>query len=157
MRRLFMCLAIVGFVLSGCSRQELSEPETRFFRDFPFAEIVARVNATVLKPGSSDYGLSSSPGLRHRRDFTYFYGIEDREGAKFDEIGFMMKLKVEAERAASAAGVQLDESGLSGNAFHFGYSNEEHEGWVEVVGTRMEGSQYKLWGVIRERTKNAKQ
>jgi hypothetical protein len=36
------------------------------------------------------------------------------------------------------------------------HSGEDHEGWLEVVGMRMEGSQYKLWRVIIERTENVK-
>jgi hypothetical protein len=157
MRRLFLCLVIIGFTLSGCSRQKGLEPETGFFRDFTVAEIVSRMKESELKPGSSDFGSTSSPGIRRRRDFNFVYAIEEREGAKFDEVSFIMKLKAEAERAAYDAGVRINDSGVRGNAFHFGYSNEEHEGWLEVTGTRMEGNQYRLWGVLRESTKNAKQ
>ena len=157
MRRLPLCLVIIGLALSGCSRQQRSaEPETRFFRDFLVAELVSRVKSPELKQGSSDFGSSSAPGVRRRRDFNVLYAIEEREGKRFDEVGFIMKLKAEAERAAADAGVRLHDGGVSGTAFHFGYSDEDHEGWLEVVGTRMEGNQYKLWCVIREATKNAR-
>jgi hypothetical protein len=157
MRRLFLCFVVIGFALPGCSRQRQSEPETRFFREFSFAETVARVNAPELKPASSSVGGSSSPGIRRRREFSFFYAIEERGGTKFDEGAFIIRLKAEAERAASDAGARLNEGGLNGDSFHFGYSDGDHEGWLDVTGTRMEGSRYKLSGVIRESTKSGKQ
>jgi hypothetical protein len=157
MRHLFLCLIVIGFALSGCSRQRQAEPETGFFRDFSLSEIVAQIHAPELKPGSSGYGSSSSPGIRRRREFDFFYAIEEREGTKFDEGAFIMKLRGEAEKAASEAGVRINESGLSGDAFYFVYSDEDHEGWLEVAGTRMEGGRYRLWGVISEITRSGKQ
>ena len=156
MRRYFFCLVIVGFVFSGCSARRQPEPETRFFRDFSLPEVVSRINAPELKPGSSNFGSSSSPGVRARRDFELFCPIEERGGTIFDEEGFITRLKVETEKAASDAGVRVNGGGSKLDGFHFYYSAEDHEGWLEVVGTRMEDNEYKLWGVIIERTGNAK-
>jgi len=157
MRRFIFCLVVAGFALSGCSRQNQSDPETGFFRDFSLANIVERINAPELKSESSGFSGTSSPGIRRRKDFSLFYRIEERDGAKFDEAGFIMKLKAETEKAADEAGLRRHGGGSGGDTFDFDYSGEDHEGWMEVVGARMEGNRYKLWGVIRETPKHAKQ
>jgi hypothetical protein len=157
MRRFFFCLVIAGLAFSGCSEQKQPDSETKLFREFSLGKIAERIHSTELKGSSGSSGFSSSTGISRRRDFSLTYMIEQREGAKFDEVGFITKLKVETERVLDDAGVRRDGGGLSGDAFNLDYSNEDHEGWVEVVGTRMEGDQYKLWGVIRESTKNARQ
>jgi hypothetical protein len=161
MRRFFFCLVIAGFTLSGCSWQKQPDSETKLFRDFSLAEIVERVHASELKPGPSGSGwsgsseFSSSPGIR-RRGFTLIYTIEEREGTKFDEDSFIKKLYVESQRVTDEAGMQMNGSGMSYDHFNFDYSTEDNEGWVEVIGTRVEGNQYKLWAMIRESTKGAK-
>lgn len=161
MRRFFFCLVVAGLALSGCSVRTQtdsgSDSETEMFRDFSLGKLVERVSPPELKGVSGSSGSSSSPGISRRKDFSLTYEIEEGGAAKFDEVGFITKLRAEAERAADDAGVRRGGGGLSGDAFNLNYSAEAHEGWVDVVGTRMEGSRYKVWGVIRESTKSVKQ
>lgn len=157
MRCLFFCLVIAGFALSGCSAGRQPDAETELFRDFSLDKLVRQIPSPALQWSSGGGGSSSSPGVSRRKDFSLTYVIDEGGGAKFDEVGFISKLKAEAERAADDAGVRRGGGGLNGDAFNLHYSNDGHEGWVEVVGTRMEGNRYKVWGVIRENTKSVKQ
>ena len=159
MKAPFLYLMIAGFALSGCSqRQQL--PETNFFRDFSLGQIVDRVQMPGLRRSTFADGSSTSPGetTDRRRDFDLTFVIEDQEGARFDESGFSNRLKEEIARALSAADVRVQGGGSSGSdSFYFDYSQKDHEGWLEVRGARVEGNKYKLWGVIREVAREAKQ
>jgi hypothetical protein len=157
MRRFLLCLLVAGSALSGCHGQKQPpDAETKLFRDFSLDELAERVKPPQLKLPSSGVGSSASQ-TRRRRDFNLTYLIDEVEGAKLDEADFMTRIKVEAESVIAGAGVSRHGGGTSGDGFHFDYYDEDHEGWVEVKGTRMEGNHYKLWGVIREQTKNAKE
>lgn len=153
MRRCFLLLLIAGVALTGCLSRKRPDPETKMFHDFSLGEIVKRLPSAGLEGASGGSGYTSSPGANSRKDFSLTYAIPGGAGTAFDEGDFIRQLKVETERAADEAGVHRSEVGLNGDAFHFSYSDEGHEGWVEVVGTRMEGGRYKVWGVIRERVK----
>ena len=157
MRHFFFLLVVAGLAFAGCSGRKSPDPETRLFREFSLAEAVGRVSPPELSGPSGSSGYSSSPGVSGRKDFSLTYMIGEAGGAAFDEGGFIRKLKAEAERAADDAGVRRGGGGSSGDAFHIDYSDADHEGWIEVVGARVEGGRYKVWGVIRERVRSAKQ
>ena len=158
MRRIYFCLAVAGLVLGGCSWQKQPGPATTLFRDFSLGSVVERMNVPELKPMSGGGGYSESLGepVRRRRDFNLVFQIEEREGAKFDEAKFIGRLKGEIENMMGEAGVRENGGGSTNDRFHFDYSGEEHEGSLEVIGARADGNQYKLWGVIRENTRNKK-
>lgn len=157
MRRCFLWLLVAGVVLTGCLSRKRPEPETRMFHEFSLGEVVKRIPSAGLEGPSGGTGYTASPGSNARKDFSLTYTIADDADAAFDEGDFIRQLKVETERVADETGLHRDGGGLSGDAFHFHYSDEDHEGWVEVVGTRMEGGRYKVWGVIRERVKDTRQ
>jgi hypothetical protein len=160
MRRFFFCLIIAGFALSGCSWQTPQEPETNFFRDFSLGQMVERMKVPELKPSDGDSGASTSSGetTRRRREFDLTFMIEEQKGTKFDEVSFINKLKDEIGRVMSAADVRVEGGGNSGDdSFYFDYSKKDHEGWLEVMGARVEGNKYKLRGVIREIARKQKE
>jgi hypothetical protein len=157
MRHFFFLLIVAGLVCVGCSGRGSPDPETKLFREFSLSEIVGRVSAPELSGASASNGYSSSPGVSGRKDFSITYMLGEGGGAAFDEGSFIRELKAEAERAADDAGVRRGGGGSSGDAFHIDYSDAGHEGWIEVVGARVGGDRYKVWGVIRERVKSAKQ
>jgi hypothetical protein len=157
MRHFFFLLVVAGLAFTGCSGRKSPDSETRLFREFSLSEIVGRVSAPELSGASASNGYSSSPGVSSRKDFSLTYMIGEAGGEAFDEGGFIRKLKAEAESAADDAGVRRGGDGSSGDAFHIDYSDADHEGWIEVVGARAGGDRYKVWGVIRERVKSAKQ
>lgn len=152
MRRFFFCLVIAGSALSGCFERGQPDAETQFFRDFSLNKMVEQVAPPEIKGATGIEGFTPLKTSR-RKGFSYEYTIGGGEGVKFDEVDFIMKLKAETERAADDTGARRHGGGSNnGEAFYFNYSNGEHEGWVEVVGARMEGGRYKVWGVIIERT-----
>ena len=159
MRHLSFILLIAGFAVSGCSLHNQSEPETSFFRDFSLAQAVEGMKVPELKSMSGGGGGSTSSGetTRRRRDFNLTYVIEEREGAKFDETGFISKLRDEIERVMRGTDARVDGGGTFDNSFHFDYSTAGHEGWLEVMGVRVEGNRYRLWGVIRENARKGKE
>ena len=152
MRSCYLTLFVTGFLLSGCSWQKQPEPETSMFRGFSLASVVERMNVPELKPVSGGGGGSESPGekTKRRRDFHLTYQIEEREGRKFDGENFISQMRAEVEKAIRESGVRVNGGGSGNDSFHFNYSKEGHEGWLEVVGVRVEGDRFKLWGVLRE-------
>jgi len=110
------------------------------------------MNVTELKPVSGGGGGSESSGekTRRRRGLHLTYQIEEREGRKFDEENFISQMKGEVEKVIREYGVRVNVGGSGNDSFHFNYSKEGHEGWLEVVGARVEGDRLKLWGVLRE-------
>jgi hypothetical protein len=153
MRRFFCCLIIAGFTFYGCSRQSQPETESKMFQNFSLDKIVERVHAPELKAAWSTGGYTSWPPNRRQRTFSDTFKIEERDDAKFDEDGFMRQLKDEAQRLADESGVHTVGGGATNDRFELGYLDAGQEGWLEVIGTRAEGHQYKLWAVIRENTK----
>lgn len=158
MRSIYLCLVVFLFLAPGCSWRNQSEPSTVMFRGFSLPSVIERMNVPELESMSGDYGGSESRGetVRRRRDFNLTYFIKEREGAKFDEAKFIGQLKAEVEKAMREFDVRIDGGGSSNDRFSFDYSEEEFRGWVEVVGARVEGNQFKLWGVIRENTESEK-
>jgi hypothetical protein len=106
--------------------------------------------------GGSSYSESLGDTIQRRRDFNLTYRIKEREGAKFDEANFIAQLKNEIEKVTRNSDVRIDGGGSSNDSFNFDYSRDGHSGWLEVVGARVEGNQFKLWGVIRENTESKK-
>jgi hypothetical protein len=154
MRRFFFCLIIAGFTFYGCSRQQQPEEESRMFQNFSLGTIVEQAQTPELKSGWGTGGYSSSPqDHRVQRTFSATFKIEERDDAKFDEENFMRRLKDQTERLAEGSGVRAGGSGSSNDRFELEYSDAAREGWLEVIGTRAEGHQYKLWAVIRENAK----
>ena len=161
MRLFLICLIVAGLALSGCSGQKQPYPdtpllysETKFFRAFSLNNIVEQLHPPKLTGPSGNHSESSSP-FHRRKTFNFTYLIEEGEGTKFDEVGFIARLKAEAEKIADGAEVRTSSGGGSEGAFSLNYYDENHEGWVEVVGTRIEGNKYKLWCVLIENTKKA--
>lgn len=159
MRRIYLCLIVILFLLPGCSWEKQSEPSTVMFRDFSLPAVIERMNVPELEPMSGDYGGSESreETVRRRRDFNLTYRIKERDGAKFDGVKFIGQLKGEIEKVMRGFDVRIDGGGSGNDRFSFDYSEAGHRGWVEVVGARVEGNQFKLWGVIRENTESEKE
>ena len=158
MRNLYFRLFVTVLLISGCACQKQPEPETAMFRGFSLALVVERMNVPELKPMSGGGGGSESPGekTRRRRDFHLTYQIQEREGTQFDGEDFISQLRGEVEKALSESGVRVNGGGLDNDSFHFNYSKEGHEGWLEVVGVRVEGERFKLWGMLREEAEKEK-
>ena len=158
MTRFYLSLVVILFTLSSCAWEKQTEPATAMFRDFSLPTVVERLNVPELEPSSGGGGSSESLGetVRRRRDFILTYRIEEHEGAKFDGANFIGQLKDEIEREMRASGVRINGGGSGNDSFNFDYSKDEHSGWLEVVGARVEENQFKLWGVIRENTESAK-
>lgn len=150
MRRCSVSFLFTVVLLSGCGSQ--NQPETAMYHGFSLASVVERMNVPELKPMSGDAGGSESPGekTRRRRDFHLLYKVEESAGTRFDDSNFIILLKVEVERVMLESGVRLEGGGSYDDGFHFDYSKEGHEGWLEVVGARVEGDRLKLWGLLRE-------
>lgn len=158
MRRMYLCLAAILFLLAGCSQRGQSEPSTAVFRGLSLPSVVERMNVAELDPVSGDSGGSESRAetVRRRRDFNLTYRIKERDGAKFDEAKFLGLLRGEVEGVMRGFDARVDGGGSGNDRFSFDYSQAGHRGWVEVVGARVEGNQFKLWGVIREHTESEK-
>jgi hypothetical protein len=152
MKGYYLSLFVTVLLLSGCAGQKQPEPETAMFRDFSLASVVERMNVPELKPVSGGKGSSEDTGekTRRRRDFHLTFQIEEREGTKFNGDSFIFQLKDEIEKVIQDSGVRLNSGGLIGDSLHFDYSKEGHEGWLEIVGTRVEGDRFKLWAMLRE-------
>jgi len=157
MPRIYFCLAVIVFLLAGCSRKQ-SEPSTVMFRSLSISSIIEHMNVAELESMSGDYGGSSTRGEtpRRRRDFNLTYRIKESEGVRFAETKFIGQLKGEVEKAMREFDVRIDAAGSANDSFNFDYSEKEFRGWVEVVGARVEGNQFKVWGVIRENTEAEK-
>jgi hypothetical protein len=154
MRRFFCCLILAGFTFYGCSRQSQPESESGMFQNFSSGKIVEQAHAPELKFAWGTGGYTSwPPDRRLQRTFSDIFNIEERDDAKFDEEGFMRRLKEETERLAEKSGVRVNGGGTTNDRFEVGYSNAERDGWLQVIGTRAEGHQYKLWTIIRENAK----
>lgn len=158
MRRIYLFSVVVLFWLSGCSSGKQSEQPTDVFSDFSLPSVVERMRVGELEPMDVGSGGSESLGepIRRRRDFNLTYRIKEGEGARFDEVKFIARLRTEIERLMRDAAVRVEGSGSGNDSFNFDYSEGNHTGWVEVVGARVEGNQFKLWGVIRENTEREK-
>lgn len=158
MRRTCLCLAVSLFLLAGCSGPKQSESSTAVFLELSLPSIIERMNVPELEAMSGDHSGTESRGetVRRRRGFNLIYRIKEREGARFDEARFISQLKGEVEKAMQDSGVRINGGGSGNDSFSFDYSKEEHQGWMEVVGARVEGNQFKLWGVIRENTESEK-
>ena len=150
MRSCSVSLLFTVVLLSGCGSQK--QPETAMYRGFSLASVVERMNVPELTHVSGEVGGTESveEKTRRRRDFNLTYQIEEREGTRFDDSNFIILLKVEVERVMLESGVRLQGGGSYNDGFHFDYSKEGHEGWLEVVVARVEGDRLKLWGVLRE-------
>ena len=159
MRRVYLFPAVILFLLPGCSGRKQSETPTALFQGFSLPSVVERMNVPELESMSGDYGGSESLGetVRRRRDFNLTYRVKDVEGEKFDGAKFVGQLKGEVEKVMREFDVRINGSGSANDSFSFDYSEGEHRGWVEVVGARVEGDQFKLWGVIRENTERGKE
>lgn len=159
MRNFFFCLVIAGVVISGCIWQQPMQPESNFFRGFSLTQTVEKMKVPELQFRSGGNSSGASPGetTNHRQDFNLVYKIEERNETRFDETKFISQLKDAIEKEMNAAGVRENGSGTGNESLDFDYSKENHEGWIEVIGARVEGNEYKLWCVIRERTKKAKE
>jgi len=156
MRRIYLCVVVISFVLPGCSRQW--EPSTVLYRSFSLQSIIERMNVPELESVTGDYGGSESKEetVRRRRDFNLTYRIKEREGVKFDQAKFIHELRAEVEKAIRESNVRIDGSGSSNDTFSIDYSEKAHRGWVDIVAARVEGNQFKLWGVMRENTESEK-
>lgn len=145
--------------LSLCSCRNHPPPESNFFRDFALVQIVERVKAPELIQESASTGASTSYGetTQGRREFNLVFKIEEQEGAKFDEAGFVNKLNTEAQRFITEAGLHVHGGGRGKESFHVDFSEGEHDDWLEVHGMRAEGKKYCLWGLIRETTRKPKE
>ena len=163
MRHIFLLACIAGLLLSGCSRQPQPRTESSLVRDFSLGAVIERMNVPELKPmssgsgGSSGTGQSSSSGstqpgqtMRIRRDFQLVYQVEEQTLGGFNGDYFISQLRNEVEKVVAESGLHITGSGSSNDSFHFDYSEDGREGWLEVFGARAEGGKYKLWGVIRE-------
>ena len=157
MRRIYLCLVVISVLLPACSRTQ-SQPSTVAYQSFSLQSIVERMNVPELESMSGDYGGSETreETVRRRRDFNLTYRIKEREGVKFDEFKFIKQLQAEVEKAIREYDVRIDGSGSSNDTFSIDYSQKEHRGWVDVVAARVEGNQFKLWGVMRENTESEK-
>ena len=156
MRRIYLCLIVILFFLLGCSRQW--EPSTAAYRSFSLQSIVERMKISELESMSGDHGGSETKEetVRRRRDFNLTYRINERDGVKFDEYKFIHQLQAEVEKAIREFDVSVESTGSSNDTFSIDYSGKEHRGWLDVVGARVEGNQFKLWGVMRENTLSEK-
>jgi hypothetical protein len=156
MRYPYVFLAVAILVGVCCSRQKPPAPETALFRDFSLASVVDGMKLPELQSISGGSGGSESLGsvVRRRRDFDLTYKITDHEGSRFDEDKFIDQLKDQTEMLVRAANARLDAGGSGKGSFHVDYSDPGHVGSLEVFGTRAEGNQLRLWGVIRERTES---
>jgi hypothetical protein len=156
MRRFYLCLVVISFLLTGCSRQW--EPSTIVYRSLSLGSIIERMKVPELESMSGDYGGTETKGdtVRRRRDFNLTYRINEREGVKFDEAKFIHQLQAEVEKAIREFDVHIDGNGSSNDTFSIDYSEKGHRGWVDIVTARVEGNQFKLWGVMRENTESEK-
>jgi putative VirB-like lipoprotein len=156
MRRIYLFLIVISLLLAGCSRQW--EPSTVVYRSFSLQSIIERMNVPELESVSGDYGGAETKEdtVRRRREFTLIYRINEREGVRFDEGKFFHQLQAEVEKAIRESDVRIDGKGSSNDTFSLDYSEKDHRGWVDIVAARVEGNQFKLWGVMRENTENEK-
>ncbi|HEV7589503.1 MAG TPA: hypothetical protein VGO40_15420 [Longimicrobium sp.] len=155
MKRAHPALFVAAVLLSGCTRQMPEVPRrpsaerSTAFRQFSLEAAVARTGVAELRPTLSTGGSGSEP----RRAVAIEYAIEGN-GA-FDEAGFIGRLHAEVERSLEAAGARVGGGERLNDQFSVDYTDGGREGWIEVVGARMPGNRYKLWGVLRESAPSA--
>lgn len=152
MKQVVFYLIIAG-IMFLCSCQNQPEASvTDFYRDFNLGSIVKKMNLPEhqLRESTGSAGETISRAIDHRRNFILTYEIEEQDGKRFDEEKFFNELKNEIAKRMDEIGVQTAGEGYSDAIFYFNYSKDKNKGWLEVVGTRLEGNRYKLWCVIRE-------
>jgi hypothetical protein len=150
MKRAGPVLFVAAALLSGCTQPSPEAPRlpsterSTAFRQFSLETAVQRVGVPGLRPTLAVGGSATDP----RRAVAIEYAIEGT-GA-FDEAAFIGRLYEEVETSLRAAGARVSGSDRLNDQFSVDYTDGARVGWIEVVGARLPGNQYKLWGVIRE-------
>ncbi len=152
MKHFLFNLVVVGFALFLCSCRHSENPETVLFRDFNLGATVEKMNVAQLRPQTGGSGASTAIGetTERRRGFDLEYLLDESNGERFDEIGFLNELKAKLAEKIANAGVRTDGAGSTNDNFYYNYSKDKKKGSIEVIGTRVEGNKYKLWCVMRE-------
>ncbi|HYP28826.1 MAG TPA: hypothetical protein VE262_19090 [Blastocatellia bacterium] len=142
---IFVTVSIPCYV--ACSR--INSP-SNFLSSFSLIETIKRMNVqgTEVTPGSTTASVGDLSPFRH--DFDLEVIIEESMADRFDEDGFLSRLKEEITREVNNSCVKVNGSGSGNNNFNIDYHTGKHHGWVEVIGARTEKNKYRVWCIIRE-------
>lgn len=134
----------------GC--QKPVPPPTDFLRTFNLGQVVEHMEIPEFRAVSG--GGSASTAIAettcYRRDSSIIYRIEEQSGKEFDKDHFLAKLKAEIAERIKQVGMRSDELESTSDSFGFNYSTATNDGWIGIIGVRLEGDEYKLWCMIRE-------
>ena len=155
MKQFIFYLVIAGIIFFCSCRNQSEALATDFYRNFNLGEIVEKINAPQLQSSGGGGGSTTSSGetTEQRRHFSITYHLKEQDSERFDEKKFLNELKFEIENKMNEAGIRVNSKGSGDSIFYFTYSKDQNEGWLEVVGARLEGNKYKLWCVMREDAK----
>ncbi|HEX8906433.1 MAG TPA: hypothetical protein VF771_16405 [Longimicrobiaceae bacterium] len=147
MRRISIALLAAVASLAGCHRYR-PVPMSSAFQEFSLGGVIERMSVPGFRPAIAMVEGGSGIDPTPRRGWNLVFQIE-RPG-EFNETRFIERLKRETEGTLRRSGARLGDSSGSNDEFNLEYTAAGHVGWVEVVGARMPGDQYKVWGVIHE-------
>lgn len=139
-------------VFFGFACQKPVPPPTDFFRNFNLGELVDQMKIPEFRSlsGGSSASTAIAETTGYRRDSSINYRIEEQSGKRFDKDQFLAKLKAEVAERIKQAGIRPDELESTSDRFGFNYSTGTNNGWIGIIGVRLEGDEYKLWCMIRE-------
>lgn len=152
--KISLIILILGtLAMSDCNK---IQPSSSFFATYSLQDSLNEIEKDGLMKWTTSKTDSSAAGdpSPHRRQISARIRIKEPYVNQFDEKEFLLKLKESIKRSLDKAGEKIHSSGTGNDEFYFDYKQGKSIGSVEVVTTRVEKNELKLWLTMREYASN---